>query len=200
MAYSDFTLDEVVRRFGLTLAGGVDQFHDLPEADLPPGLAALLERNLPLAIQLSNERARSELLISPVLVELKFRHPDRLGLFVEVDFSVDAEAGLAGRADYILTRNPQQLLLAAPVCVIVEAKKDDIAAGLPQCLAEMVAAQRFNEAGGTVVTPVYGAVTTGELWRFLSLDGTAARVDRVQYNIQSPRKIFGILTRMALGE
>jgi hypothetical protein len=33
----------------------------------------------------------------------------------------------------------------APAIVIVEAKKSDIKSGLGQCIAEMVAAQRFNE-------------------------------------------------------
>ena len=46
---------------------------------------------------------------------------------------------------------------------------------------------------------MYGVVTTGVLWRFLKLDGATARVDSVEYPIQSPRKIFGILTEIAMG-
>ena len=49
------------------------------------------------------------------------------------------------------------------------------------------------------VQTIYGVVTTGVLWRFLKLDGTQAAVDTVEYPIQSPRKVFGILTAMTLG-
>lgn len=47
---------------------------------------------------------------------------------------------------------------------------------------------------------MYGVVTTGDLWRFLKLQATQAWVDTVEYPIQSPRKIFGILTAIALAE
>ncbi len=199
MAYSDFTLADLRHRFGLTVAEGGDLFADVGEVDLPPGLADTLARYLPLALNLTTEKARSELLIAPLLVELKLRHADRLSLFSGIDFTVDAAAGLSGRCDFILARSPQQLALTAPACVLVEAKNENIVGGVPQCLAEMVAAQRFNAAEGAAPAPVYGAVTTGMLWRFAILDGTRAMVDSVEYPIQSPRRVFGILTHIALG-
>jgi hypothetical protein len=61
----------------------------------------------------------------------------------------------------------------------------------------MVAAQKFNQAQGLAGT-VYGVVTTGLLWRFLKLDEAKAAVDIVEYPIQSPQRIFGILTAIAL--
>lgn len=200
MAYSDFTIADVRRRLGLTVAEGGDLFGHVPEADLPAGLADTLGRYLPLALNLNTEKARSEMLIAPVLIELKLRYADRLSLFSGVDFTVDPALGLSGRCDYILARSPQQLALTAPACVLVEAKSENIVAGVPQCLAEMAAARRFNEAEGAGGEPVFGAVTTGVLWRFLRLDGTAARVDSVEYPIQAPRRVFGILRAIALGE
>lgn len=89
-------------------------------------------------------------------MELKFRYPDRLSFFSGIDFTVDAAAGLSGRCDYILARNPQQLALTAPACVLVEAKSENIVGGVPQFLAEMVAAQRFNEAEGLGESGVRG--------------------------------------------
>jgi hypothetical protein len=47
---------------------------------------------------------------------------------------------------------------------------------------------------------VYRIVTTGVLWRFLKLDGTKAAVDVVKKPIQTPGKIFGNLTSIALGD
>jgi hypothetical protein len=199
MAYSDFTLPELKRRFQLTVDESDNLFADTPEADLPPVLADALARYLPLAVNVNTEKARSELVIAPMLVEFKLLHRDRISLFSGIEFAVDEAAGLKGRCDYILARSPEQLALTAPVCVLVEAKNENIVAGIPQCLAEMVAAQKFNVQQQLPETAVYGIVTTGVLWRFLKLDGTDAAVDVVEYPIQSARKIFGILTVIALG-
>ncbi|ABG51048.1 hypothetical protein Tery_1789 [Trichodesmium erythraeum IMS101] len=48
--------------------------------------------------------------------------------------------------------------------VLVEAKKEDIKPCLGQCLAEMVAAQRFNEQKRLLISTIYGAVTSGTVW------------------------------------
>jgi hypothetical protein len=197
--YSDFTLRELKQRFHLTIEEASDLFAAVAEADLPPVLADTLARYLPLAVNVNTEKARSELVIAPVLVEFKLLHRDRISLFSGIDFTVDEAAGLKGRCDYILARSPEQLALTAPVCVLVEAKNENIVAGIPQCLAEMVAAQRFNQQQQQPDAAVYGVVTTGVLWRFLKLEGTRAAVDAVEYPIQFPRKIFGILTAIALG-
>jgi len=63
----------------------------------------------------------------------------------------------------------------------------------------MVTARRFNLQQKSRDAAVLGAVTTGILWRFLKLEGTRASVDVVEYPIQFPRKIFGVLTAIALG-
>jgi len=200
MAYSDFTINQLTQRFGLTIRASASLFAATAEADLPPHLATSLERYVPLALNLNTEKAKSELVIAPVLLELKLRYPDQLSLFSGLDFPVDSAAGLIGRCDFLVARNPQQLALIAPVCVVVEAKNENMIAGIPQALAEMVAARRFNEQAGTPITPIYGVVTTGMLWRFLKLEGDVAHVDAVEYPIQSPARIFGILTVIALGE
>lgn len=132
-------------------------------------------------------------------MELKLRDNDRLSLFPGVDFTVDATLGLNGRCDHTLSRSPQQLALTGPACLLVEAKSENIVVGVPQCLAEMVAAQRFNQASG-IGGAVFGAVTTGVLWRFLRLEESRAQVDGVEYPIQSPRRVFGILRAIALGD
>jgi hypothetical protein len=199
MAYSDFTLADLKTKFLLTIHEDINLFADTPEAELPSVLVNTLARYLPLAVNVNTEKARSELVIAPVLIEFKLLHHDRVSLFSGIEFTVDESAGLKGRCDYILARGPEQLALNAPVCVLVEAKNENIVGGIPQCLAEMVAARRFNEQQKIPDAPVHGIVTTGILWRFLKLDGTNASVDVVEYPIQSSRKIFGILTAIALG-
>ena len=199
MAYSDFTLNELKQKFQLSVDEKTDLFAEIAEVELPATLTDLLRRYLPLARNLTTEKARSELVISPVLMEFKLLHDDRISLFSGLEFNVDEAAGLRGRCDYILSENSEQLVLTAPVCVLVEAKNENIVAGVPQCLAEMVAALRFNAAQGLPPRPVFGAVTTGMLWRFLKLDGLRAFIDSNEYSIQEPKKIFGILHHIALG-
>src|SRR5436190_9003755 len=159
MAYSDFTLADLKQRFQLTLDEASNLFADTAEADLPAVLVDTLARYLPLAVNVNTEKARSELVIAPLLVEFKLLHEDRISLFSGIEFNVDEAAGLKGRCDYILARSPEQLALTAPVCVFVEAKNENIVAGIPQWLAEMVAAQRFNAQQDLPESPVYGAVT-----------------------------------------
>ncbi len=198
MAYSDFTVANLKQRFRLAIEEGRNLFDDVAEVELPAVLADTLARYLPLAVNVNTEKARSELVIAPILIEFKLLYRDRVSLFSGIEFTVDESAGLKGRCDYILARSPEQLALTAPVCVLVEAKNENIVAGIPQCLAEMVAAQKFNEQEQRPDGAIYGIVTTGILWRFLRLEGTKASVDVVEYPIQSARKIFGILTATAL--
>lgn len=147
MAYSDFTLADLKQRFGLTLDESSNLFADTRETDLPAVLVDTLARYLPLAVNVNTEKARSELVIAPVLVEFKLLHRDRISLFSGIDFTVDESAGLKGRCDYILARSPEQLALTAPACVLVEAKNENIVAGIPQCLAEMVVVRPKNWTG-----------------------------------------------------
>ena len=198
MAYSDYTILDLKQRLGLTIAESADLFAATPEVELPPTLADTLARYLPLARNLNTDKARSALVIAPVLVEFKLRHRDRVSLFSGLEFSIDPALGRNGRCDFLLARGPEQLALVAPVCVVVEAKNENIIAGIPQALAEMVAARQFNERAGQPIDPIFGIVTTGMLWRFLKLEGTTAHVDAVEYPIQSPARIFGILTAIGL--
>jgi hypothetical protein len=78
--------------------------------------------------------------------------------------------------------------------MIVEAKNENIKGGLGQCVAEMIAAQLFNEREGNAIDTIYGAVTTGEIWKFLKLVGAVASIDLSDYYIvRDVPKILGIL-------
>jgi len=107
--------------------------------------------------------------------------------------NVDAAAGLNGTCDFLLCRSDNLYFVTAPVLAAVEAKRDSIPAGLGQCAAEMVAAQRFNQQSGTPIEPVYGCVTTGANWRFLRLSGSRLDIDVDEYLISQPDRILGVL-------
>ncbi len=113
-------------------------------------------------------------------MELRRLSGHRVGLFSGVEFSVDEAKGLSGFCDFIVSRSPELYVVTAPVVVVVEAKKENLSAGFGQCLAEMVAAREFNQREESTIPTVYGAVTTGTNWKFLTLTGDAA-IDLVEY-------------------
>ena len=196
MAYSNFTLSEVARKFSMTLEETSDLFADVPEVALRPAFEAQILATMPLALATSTEKARSEFIIAPVLAELWLRRDRQIGILSGVEFTVDEAQGLAGVCDYIITRSPEQLFVKSPIVMLVEAKNEDLKRGYAQCIAEMIAAQTFNAREGHPDAPIYGIVTIGELWRFLTLKGTTAQIDSRSYHIERLPKIMGILLHL----
>jgi hypothetical protein len=196
MAYSDFTLQEVAQRFQLILEEQHNLFAAVPEVVPGDFLCALLDENIPLALALSTEKARSELIIAPVLVEARKLARRQISLFSGVDFPVDATQGLTGVCDFLMAQSREQFFIHAPVVVIVEAKNENFKAGMGQCSATMVAAQCFNVRAGTDLTTIYGTVTTGNIWKFLQLEGNTLFIDLPEYHIERVGKILGILLTM----
>ena len=131
--------------------------------------------------------------MAPMLSELRKRMNYQISLFSGVDFTIDLAQGLNGVCDFLVSRSPQQLAVESPVLVLVEAKNDHVKGGIPQCIAEMIAARIFNEREGTPIEPIYGVVTTGSIWNFMKLKGQKIAVDSREYSIETPGKILGIL-------
>jgi hypothetical protein len=194
MAYSDFDLKKVRHEFGLQIDEQPDLFVDVTLMQPSAMLADTLAETAHLAMAIHTEKARSEMLITPVLLDLWRQAQAQISLFSGTEFTVDEARGLTGYCDYILSRSKEQLTINAPVVMIVEAKNENIKGGLGQCVAEMIAAQLFNEREGNAIDTIYGAVTTGEIWKFLKLVGAVASIDLSDYYIvRDVPKILGIL-------
>ena len=71
MAYFDFTLSQAVRRLSLNLVENRNLFAPAPEAEPSEFLQATLAENAPRALAMRTEKARSELLIAPILLEVR---------------------------------------------------------------------------------------------------------------------------------
>jgi hypothetical protein len=196
MAYSNFTLETVREAFDIEevdIAGLFSNSEPMAPSEL---LTAVLARNIPLATAIGTEKAKSEMIVADVLVELREQLDLSISLFSGIDFNVNDENGLTGVCDFVVSLSPVQFDLEAPVIVLVEAKNDNLEIGLGQCVAEMVAAQRFNAEKGNDIPRVYGATTTGVLWRFLRLEGQKLRIDMAPYQIERCDKVLGILASM----
>jgi hypothetical protein len=193
MPYSDFTLEKVKRDFEISTIEASDIFANIPDIEGSQLLKDILQYNIPIAVASNSEKARSEMIISPILLDLRRQLNDQINLFSGVEFNVDATKGLNGICDFIITRSQERLIVTSPVIIIVEAKKENIPAGLGQCMAEMIAAKIFNEKAGVQNSVIYGTVTTGSVWQFLQLEGNAIAIDLSEYYLKDVNKILGIL-------
>ena len=194
MSYSSFTLSRTKHDFNLTTVESEILFPKIEPLKPSDLLTLNLRENLSLATAINTEKARSELIIMPVLTDVRHRLQGRVSLFSGVEFNVDLERGLNGTCDFIFTRSSEQFFITKPVMIIVGAKRENIPSGLGQCIATMVAAQQFNDQEGEPVDTIYGAVTTGTDWKFLKLVQHVAYIDRSDYFISEVDKILGILS------
>ena len=192
MPYSEFTIDAVKSRFGLATRDDPAAF-DFPPLVAGPLLSETLAETLPLALANSTEKARSELVIAPILLEARRRAGTPVSLFSGVDFPVDPALGLSGVCDFLLSLSPEQVTVEAPVLAVVEAKNDSLKSGLGQCIAELVAVRRFYDRRERPRSRVYGAVTTGSLWKFLALEGDTLLFDPIERHISDLPRILGVL-------
>lgn len=193
MAFSQFTLVSALNNFGLTMTSSEPLFEHVPPVPIGPAVGHVLGMMGQLALTVNTEKARSEWLIAPILGEVWVRARHTICLLSGVDFSVDPESGLTGVVDFLFGKGPQASFITAPVLAIVEGKNESIPGGQGQCVAEMVAAQRFNQQAKNQIETIYGLVTTGNNWRFHRLRGTELAVDTHEYLISEADQILGNL-------
>src|SRR5438309_1772172 len=96
MGYSDFTLKAVCREFSLTLVEVEDLHAGAPGAEAGRHLVETLAENVPLAVAVHTEKVRSELIVAPILVEVRRATGHRVSLFSGIEFEVAPERGLKG--------------------------------------------------------------------------------------------------------
>lgn len=206
------TLEAAIQRFNLQLVEGEIFLPELSPIAVSPNLSETLTENLPLA-SVGSEKARSELLISPVLVAVRRLCDRQISLFSGAEFTVDEALGLSGVCDFLLSRSPEIIEIEAPVVVIVEATKSDLTVGFGHCIAEMVAAQRFNQTEPNFSSNsnlelsqnssqnleqrrIFGCITNGVSWRFLQLQNTTVTIDLIDYPLFPTGQILAILKWM----
>lgn len=196
MAYHEFTLESVRDAFGLKVTSE-DLFSQVEERALNETVLDYLRRASGLVRLSRTEKAKSEFIIAPILVELAYQFREQISLFSGVEFNVDRSRGLNGVCDFMISKAPSEVILTAPVITVVESKNDNLGSGLGQCIAAMVAAQIYNETRGISAPAIYGVVTIGSEWQFLRLEGDFATLDAKEYYLNQLPKVFGILTHIA---
>ncbi len=196
MAYASFTFDDLAPRLGISVAQAALHGSVAP-LDPGPWLLESLRRGGTAAR--FNEKSRSELIVAPILTRVGDFLGPRYAVYSGAELNVDLAQGLNGECDFLLSRALPVPFLQSPVMVVVEAKKGDIEAGLPQCAAQMVGTRLYNAKAGHPTPRVYGTVTTGDVWRFCQLDDTVLTTDTDLYYLADLGKILGILVECMKG-
>ena len=93
MPYSSFTIAQVKRQFDLNVIKGIF-FTDLPLLSPRTWFLEYLQESASFAAGQGSEKVRSELIIAPLLFELRILLDRQIGLFSGVDFSIDVESGV----------------------------------------------------------------------------------------------------------
>lgn len=181
MAYGDFTLESLEERFGIKNLKQrlFESFEPIePSQRLKEALATAEE------LPVRSEKAKSELVVVPILLELRERNNKFFTIYSGENLNVDENLGLKGECDFILAKDVNTFSVNYPIIQLVEAKKHDTEIGVPQCAAQMLGAKIFNQKKGVYLEKIYGCVTTGNEWLFLCLDESLKVDSRIYYLIE----------------
>lgn len=189
MAYGKFlTYEEVATKFNIKLI----ELSFLQEREIliKEDIFNFIKENLRARRNYINEYIICESIIFPILSVVSKHH--NLPLWSHMRFDVSEEDGLTGIPDYIVApASDIGTMFEKPVICVSEAKKDNFNEGWAQALAEMIAAQRFNQ---DVQTEIFGIVTTGNFWQFGKLQHNILTMEIISYSaIENIQKLFNIL-------
>ena len=120
-----------------------------------------MRERLPL-VPLTNETARREFYVAPFL----FAVLDEARFKMSIEYNITTQR-LRGDVDYLL-RGTNNI-------AVVEAKRADTERGFTQLAAELIALATYRPEFPNLL---YGAVTTGELWRFGLLDRASQTITK----------------------
>lgn len=191
MSYANFTATDLKQKFGVKFQGRT-LFTDVPPVQPSEWLKTTLEKNMTLGF--SNEKSRSERIVSPVLVELSDINAYDFYIHSGASLDIDADLGLNGECDFLFSFTRIRDFVTSPVFCITEAKRNDIEKGTIQCAAQLIGAKKLNEIDGNPVDTLYGCSTTGMEWRFLKYTDNQIIMGEKRYQISSELpELLGVL-------
>lgn len=188
MAFSDFkTLSEVLEKFRIIYTE-----NDFLNVEKPSNPSEQFLQDFEFCRQhidvFASEAARCETIIFPILKEIYKQYADDYALWIQKPITYDET--LSGTPDYLISTKSElgKPVVGIPLIVLVEAKKNDFEQGWGQCLAELVAAQKINDAPDF---PVYGIVSDGIWWQFGRLIGDVFTQNRTSFGVDNLPMLFG---------
>ncbi|HEY9704103.1 MAG TPA: hypothetical protein V6C58_16755 [Allocoleopsis sp.] len=143
MSYSQFTMESLKKEFNLIFQERQKIFEHITPINPSSHLQETLQENIPLALAIHTEKARTELIIAPILVEISKLFAHKISIFSGTHFNVDSSKVLTGNCDFMISYSS--------IITLIEAKNDNIKSGIHPCIAEMVAAQIFYQQKNNLI-------------------------------------------------
>ena len=191
MAYRDLKMKDLGAKFGIQEIG--TKLFDVSKIKkITPSDKLLSDLADAEYITLSTEKAVSERLVSPVLVEIAKLNED-LQIFSGEIIVADKANGLNGELDFIFARKPWTRKPRNPLLCVTESKLGLINSGVDQATAQMLGLRIFNHNNGYTEDIIHGAVTDGTSWRFLKLEGSNLFLDLHVYSTENLPLLLGVL-------
>ncbi len=191
MSYKKFTLEKVIYAFSLEFLK-IPLFENIKPICMSDSYSKILAKGLKIALPSGSEKIRNELIVMPILLEIQDINNELFSIHSGVNLDVDRKKGLTGECDFVLSLSRITEFIDIPVFCIVEAKKQDIEAGLGQCASQMVGSRIFNQKRNKDIETIFGCVTTGAEWRFLKLQDEKLLLDSEEYYISNVDEIIGV--------
>ncbi|WP_367267684.1 hypothetical protein [Okeania sp. SIO2C9] len=91
MSYSDFTLEKIKQTFEINIREEQNYFAKISPLQPSKLLTEILDYNVAIALASNSEKARSEMIIAPILIDLKRQNKEQINIFSGIDFTVDPE-------------------------------------------------------------------------------------------------------------
>lgn len=192
-SYSNYSLDKITTQFGIQNKR-VRLFPKVNKVVISEWLRNFLDIAEELPIK--SEKARSELIVVPILIELRNINNKFFTIYSGESLNVDDTKGLKGECDFILAKDTGSFNINFPIIQIVEAKKNDIEIGVPQCAAQMIGAYLYNKQKGVEVPKIYGCVTTGDNWQFMQLENNEIQIDIRKYYLGDVAELLGVFQQI----
>lgn len=190
--YSKFTLSQLEVRYGVSFVRGAFLAGVTP-LPVPEWLKTYLELSSDIPSALKSEKAISEQTIAPVMLAVRDRNRQSINVFSGEMLTYQ---DLSGYCDFIVTANPVSLTPESPFIIVVEAKQQDLTSGIPQCVAEMIAARRLNQEAGLPREVLFGCVTIGSEWLFLQYRDNQVMMHSRVFYLNEVAEILGVFQYM----
>jgi hypothetical protein len=192
MAYSNFTKDELKKKFGVKIKDAT-LFNSKLIQPIEPSNWLMETLDRVQKIGYATEKERSERLVTPILVELHQLNNWSFKIYSGQIMNADDNAGLNGECDFLLAYGDVSDILETPIFSITEAKKNDIGLGIIQCSAQLIGAKIFNEKEGYDSPLLFGCSTTGVDWRFIQYESNMILWDQITYTLRNLPELLGVL-------
>jgi len=183
-----FEAEDILADLGCTLER---RELDLKRADVVAEVLTNLRQYISETLEITNpssEISRREFLIAPVVREVC----KQAGAKVSSEYAIRVNEWLKGSLDYYIRSKSG--------FIVIEAKQADLTHGFVQLAAELVA---LGLKGIVPTNIIYGAVTSGDLWKFAEFHQQEQTVVEDRNVYQVPRDlddVFKILVAIAVGE